>query len=325
MNHEWIPKRGKRLESLKRFIRKPWTEKMLCIKFVCLQGQPRPGKMLSFKFVCLQVFGVVPVRLPLGGWWLAYDDICGNKILDGRFENAECCFVAGLLRPGMTVLDIGAHHGLYTLLAARRVGSNGRVVAFEPSPGERRKLALNMRLNRCANVKIEDCALGSSDSEADFFLVDGIETGCNSLRPPNVKEPSRVVRVPVNVLDSCFKLRDIDHVDFIKMDVEGGEWEVLKGAIRLLDRRPRPIILCEVQEIRTEPWGYKAKEVIDFLRCRKFHWFRLSPDGALEGVDDQQAEFDGNFIAVPEERLEQIHRKGQWRQADLEIQALVQT
>jgi hypothetical protein len=126
------------------------------------------------------------------------------------------------------------------------------------------------------------------------------------------------------VLDACLQLQDINRVDFIKMDVEGGEWEVLKGAIELLDRRPRPIILCEVQEIRTEPWGHKAKEVIEFLRCRKFHWFRLSADGEIDAVDGRQPEFNGNFIAVPEERLEQIHRKGQWHQADLEIQVLDQ-
>jgi FkbM family methyltransferase len=308
MNHKWIPERGKWLESLKRFLRKPWPEKMLCMKFVCLQ-----------------VFGVVPVHLPHGGWWLAYNDYIGNKVLDGSFENAECRFVAGVLGPGMTVLDIGAHHGLYTLLAARRVGPNGRVVAFEPSPREQRKLALNVCLSRCVNVQIEHCALGSSDSEADFFIVDGMDTGCNSLRPPNVKEPTKLVQVPVRVLDACLKLRDIDRVDFIKMDVEGGELEVLKGAYGLLDRRPRPIIVCEVQEIRTEPWGYKAKEVIEFLRCRKFHWFRLSADGALEAVDGQQADFDGNFIAVPEERLGQIHRKTQWRKADLEIRVAFQS
>jgi len=81
----------------------------------------------------------------------------------------------------------------------------------------------------------------------------------------------------------------------------------LKGAVGLLDRRPRPIILCEVEEIRTEPWGYKAKEVIEFLRCRKFHWFHLAADGGLEALDPQQQNFDGNFIAVPEERLQQIY------------------
>jgi FkbM family methyltransferase len=299
MKNQWLPERGKRLESLKRFLQKPWSEKILCIKVVCLQ-----------------VFGVLPVRLPLGGWWLAYNDETGNKILRGRFETAERRFVIELLGPGMTVLDIGAHHGLYTLLAARRVGPNGRVVAFEPSPRERWKLALNVRLNRCANVQIENCALGSSDGEADFFLVDGMDTGCNSLRPPNVKEPTKVVHVPVNVLDVCLRLRAIDRIDFIKLDVEGGELEVLKGAVGLLDRRPRPIILCEVQDIRTEPWGYHAREVIEFLSGRGFHWFCLSDDGGLEAVDCQQENFEGNFVAIPEERLEQLRATSHGRRLE---------
>ena len=84
----------------------------------------------------------------------------------------------------MIVLDIGAHHGFYTLLASRKVGKKGKVIAFEPSPRKRRKLIWHCRLNRTDNVWIESCALGSFDGEAELFLVKGKETGCNSLRPP---------------------------------------------------------------------------------------------------------------------------------------------
>jgi FkbM family methyltransferase len=304
MKYAWFPERGERIESLKRFLQKPWSE-----------------KVKKVKLVFLRIFGVIPVRLPLGGWWLAYNDATGNEVVGGRFETAERRFVIELLGPGMTVLDIGAHHGLYTLLAARRVGPKGRVVAFEPSPRERRKLVLNVRLNRCANVQIENCALGSSAGEADFFLVDGIDTGCNSLRPPNVKEPTRVVHVPVNVLDVCLRLRAIDRIDFIKMDVEGGEREVLKGAVELLDRRPRPVILCEVQDHRAEAWGYQAREVIEFLSSRGFHWFCLPDDGGLEEVDCQQENFCGNFVAIPQERLEQFRAAAHGRRAEEVTQA----
>lgn len=287
MKQTWSSESGKRFEQLRRFLAKPWPEKMVSIR----------GR-------CLRVFGLFPTRLPFGDWWIAYNDYSGNAILAGRHETAERNFVEEFLRPEMTVLDIGAHHGLYTLLAARKVGPTGRVVAFEPSRRERQKLGLHMRLNRCVNVKVENFALGSSDGEADFFLVDGPNTGCNSLRPPNVEEPTKVVRVPVKTLDSYLNTRKIERVDFIKMDVEGAEWEALKGAVNLLERRPRPVILCEVQDIRTQPWGYRAKEVIEFLCCRQFSWFCLAPDGNLEALDVQQEKFDGNFLAVPQERLE---------------------
>lgn len=290
MKLAWIPERGERLESLKNFVRKPWSEKLLCMKFVCQQ-----------------VLGVVPSRLPSGDWYLGYDDYPGKDIMGERFEVAERRFTERFLHPGMTVLDIGAHHGLYTILAARKVGPTGRVVAFEPSRRERRKLFLNLGLNGFTNVRVEHCALGRTDGEADFFLVDGAETGCNSLRPPNVDEPTRIVRVPVRTLDGRLRQRRIDHVDFIKMDAEGAELDILKGAVELLGRRPRPVILCEVYEIRTQPWGYAAKEVIEFLSCRGFHWFGILLDGGLENIDVKQEEFHGNFVAVPEERLEETH------------------
>src|SRR6266478_3566309 len=81
----------------------------------------------------------VPMRLAFGAWWVAERSALDYNLLNGGFENAEIRFVDRFLRPGMTMLDIGAHHGLYTLLASKRVGADGKVVAFEPSPRERRR------------------------------------------------------------------------------------------------------------------------------------------------------------------------------------------
>jgi hypothetical protein len=87
------------------------------------------------------------------------------------------------------------------------------------------------------------------------------------------------------------------------MDVEGAEIEVLNGATRLLACRPRPVLVCEVQDIRTAPWGYRAQAIIDFLRQRGFQWFSFSDDQGLTPVAADQAEFDGNYVAIPEERI----------------------
>jgi hypothetical protein len=90
-------------------------------------------------------------------------------------------------------------------------------------------------------------------------------------------------------------------VDFIKLDVEGGELAVLQGAQRLLESAPRPVILAEVQDIRTQPWGYRASEVIRFLSDKGYKWFSLSSQGALSLMDVSAETFDGNFVACPEE------------------------
>jgi FkbM family methyltransferase len=222
----------------------------------------------------------------------------------GGFEKRECTFVEAFLRPGMNVLDIGAHHGFYTLLASRKTGATGRVVAFEPSKRERIKLLRHLRLNRCSNVVVRDCALGSKNGLAELFVVQGTETGCNSLRPPNVDQPVQLLPVKIATLDSSLDSLGIHRVDFIKLDVEGGEIEVLKGASQLLAERPRPVIMCEVQDIRTSPWGYPARLIVDFLGQQGFRWFSLSAESKLDPMGPRE-KFDGNYVAIPEEGIDQ--------------------
>ncbi len=245
----------------------------------------------------------VPLRLPFGAWWIAKQGVIDDALFSGGFESREMRFVERFLQRGMTVLDIGAHHGLYTLLASKCVGNGGRVLAFEPSPRERKQLFLHLRVNRCANVKVLPFALGNETSEAEFFLVDGNETGCNSLRPPAVNQPTRKIQVAVRRLDEVVQQEGVENVDFIKLDVEGGELAVLLGATRLLEREPRPVILAEVQDIRTEPWGYGAKMILEILSERGYKWHEISGDGTLTVLNSNAEKFDGNFVAVPEEKV----------------------
>jgi FkbM family methyltransferase len=193
----------------------------------------------------------------------------------------ETGFVSRLLRRDMTVVDIGAHHGLYTLLASKRVGWDGHVIAIEPSPRECARLEKHLRLNRCSNVELVPCAAGEDPGETDLFLVDGFNDWCKCLRPPAIAEPTRTVRVRVRRVDEILSELRISRVDFVKLDVEGAELSVLYGAMRLLKRAPRPAILAEVQDIRTAAWGYPAREIIQFLVRMDFRWFAIAAKGAL--------------------------------------------
>lgn len=213
-----------------------------------------------------------------------------------------------LLAPGMTVLDLGANQGYYTLLASRTVGKSGRVFSFEPSPRERKALALHKRLNRCRNVTVVGLAVGAEEREIDLYVVRGHETGCNSLRPPIAMSESEPVRVKMIRLDDWLQRERVSRVDFIKLDVEGGEFDALKGAEALLERRPRPVLMIEVQDLRTRPWGYRAREIIKHLNHKDFQWFRVNADGTIASLDEQAEEFDGNFIACPKERLDLLYR-----------------
>jgi len=218
-----------------------------------------------------------------------------------NFEQGEQSFLLQFLRPGMTVLDIGAHHGLYTLLASRKVGPKGYVIAFEPSTREIRRLRWNLLLNRCRNVRVVPSALGSSEGTVEFFVCLGQETGCNSLRPPAVSEPVSKVKVPITTLDRYLERTGFDRVDSAKIDVEGAEMEVLKGASKLLSHC-RPLILCELADIRTEPWGYRSSEIYEFLASQGYRWFSITLEGRLQPCPPKER-FHENLLAVPEEKL----------------------
>jgi FkbM family methyltransferase len=248
----------------------------------------------------------IPLRLPFGAWWLAENSALDHELIYNEFERMETGFVSQLLRRDMTVVDAGAHHGLYTLLASKRVGWDGRVIAIEPSPRECERLEKHLRLNRCSNTELVGCALGEGPGEADLYLVEGFQDWCNSLRPPGVDEPVRAVRVCVRRLDDVLAELGVTKVDFLKLDVEGAELSVLYGAMKLLQRESRPAILAEVQDTRTQPWGYTAREIIHFLIRMDYQWFAIAAKGALLPISCDQETYEANLVALPVERIEEF-------------------
>jgi len=283
-----------KLPRMWRFLRKPWQEKANSVRFRWSAGIARIPKLM---------------RLPFGAWWVLRKDNLGEPLRRESFETAELAFVGRFLRPGMTVLDLGAHHGLYTLLASKRVGKHGRVISFEPSPRERRALRLHVAMNGCWNVEIQGAALGKENTEASLFVVQGSQTGCNSLRPPVVESGTAPVRVRVIRLDDWLAGQKLEKVDLVKLDVEGGELPALEGAARLLEARPRPVILAEVQDVRTAPWGYRARDILNYLAEKQYKWFRLSQSGSIRLLDLSARDFDGNYVACPNERAEDLRQR----------------
>lgn len=246
-----------------------------------------------------------PVRLPCGAFFLTSDDVLGKHLRErDHFEKGEQKLLQAYLQEGMIVIDVGAHQGLYTLLASMQVGKKGWVFSFEPSPRERRRLKWNLRLNFCRNVKIEPLALGKTEGTSNFYVCLGKETGCNSLRPPTVKDPIEKITVRVHPLDQYLKAGSIHHVDLIKIDAEGSELEVLQGSAETLNSS-RPILLCELADSRTAAWGYQASEIYEFLRAKKILWYSITQEGKLRPCG-KQSTFRANLLAIPEEKIESL-------------------
>jgi FkbM family methyltransferase len=220
----------------------------------------------------------------------------------------ELRFLWKYLKRGMTFLDIGAHHGIYSVVAAKKFGSSVRVVAFEPSPRERRRMQLHLRYNGIKSVTLEPYALAAEDGVAALaVIVDGFST-MNSLRPPPIDQATERVMVDTTSLDAYFRRKQIDGVDLVKIDTEGGELETFRGAVWLLSHL-RPLIICEVLDLVTRTWGYAAVEIMGLLQKYDYEWFDILPDGSVlpHRIREEYPEVR-NYLAVPREKRDGLEK-----------------
>jgi len=146
--------------------------------------------------------------------------------------------LADLLRPGMTFWDVGAHIGFFSLLAARLVGSTGHVEAFEPFPPNRVRLGRSIQLNQATAVSIHPVALAAASATAAFH------PGSSSLMGSLVPAVGSA-SMPVRCIRADDAIRSIPAPDVVKIDAEGAELEVLRGAGRML-ATVRPTVLIEL-------------------------------------------------------------------------------
>ena len=159
-------------------------------------------------------------------------------------------FLRKLLRPGMTFLDCGSHVGFYSLLAA---AGGCRVVAFEPSPITFDRLHRNVELNAYENVDCRLLALSDENCRRPIFGFPGSNTGMNTLSHGEFLAECEVVR-----LDDL----DVPPPDIMKIDVEGSEVALLRGAARTISKH-RPVIVIEVSGTTAAYYDQTTQDVID--------------------------------------------------------------
>ncbi|HEX5975762.1 MAG TPA: FkbM family methyltransferase [Nitrososphaeraceae archaeon] len=151
---------------------------------------------------------------------------------------------------GDIVIDIGAHIGLYTIIGAKRVGAQGKVVAIEADPENFEMLNRNIKLNQLTNVIPLNYAVFSKETKIKLYLPSGESgfTKYNTIMPNWINTQEKFVEVNANTLDYLLQLNKIrqEKVNWIKIDVEGAEFEVLKGATNVLSKSKDVAILMEL-------------------------------------------------------------------------------
>jgi FkbM family methyltransferase len=171
------------------------------------------------------------------------EPVAFHLLIDGTYEPETLRLVLNRLGPGSTFVDVGANIGAFTIPAARKVGAAGRVVAIEASPLVFSYLAQNVAVNRISNVHLRFCAATDSESLAlAFYEAPPDHFGMGSLAAQFQAKPTAV---PGESLDGILAQENIAEVTVLKVDVEGFESAVLRGAARLLNSPHPPIVIFE--------------------------------------------------------------------------------
>lgn len=210
----------------------------------------------------------------------------------------EFVFLRRFLRTGMTFVDVGANEGLFSIFAAKCVGSSGSVWAFEPSRREFALLEHNLELNHL-HARLFPCALAETNGSAEFKVAAFGNEGLNTLGEFAYRDTDEGERYVVELkrLDDVIALDPPARVDLIKIDVEGAELRVLQGAEETL-RRYRPVLLFEALEAALQHQGASVAQLVDFVRGCGYSIFVFDSQTGLPSP--ASGDYSENLLAVPE-------------------------
>ena len=224
------------------------------------------------------------------------DDVDCRLTYLGVYEPFEISAMRRFVKDGDCILDVGANTGYLTLWFGRTAGIAGRVYSFEPFPSTFEKLAENIWLNGMSNVTAVKKAV--SDKNGMAQCIAGEFSGmCRVVAAGADRRDAQVETVTV---DTFARERGLDTIDFIKIDVEGMERFVLRGAERTIEKC-RPKLMVEVSPANLERYGCSPEDLLSAIRKMNYRLFvprrygleRLSSFSAIKGNEHI------NLLAIP--------------------------
>jgi FkbM family methyltransferase len=218
----------------------------------------------------------------------------------GEFERAESTAVRALVRPGDLVVDIGANLGWFSLVMAEAVGPGGEVWAVEPTPPILRALKRNLALNESLNVRVFELALGDAAGTAEIHIFSGLPHGHASVSTLD-RTDYNTHEVERRTLDD---LLDGRVPAFVKIDVEGSELAVLRGASATIAAECPPMWMIEVNYETSAAFGFQPADLLALFRDA--HVLRIT-EGGLEPERQPAAAPNGsNWVVVPHRHHDRI-------------------
>lgn len=203
----------------------------------------------------------------------------------GRYEieKNETLFWQNIVKTGDIVFDVGANIGYYTMQTAARIGSNGRVYAFEPVSITYKKLIDNINLNNFKNIITENVAVSDTPGEIELYVADENSTGSSSIAMhvnfAGVKEKVKTI-----VLDEYIKDNHIPKLDLVKIDVEGCEPMVINGLKNTMNEY-KPIILVEVLDERLNTINSSKEQLYELFNSCNYSGFEIIGDNSVRKIE----------------------------------------
>lgn len=216
-------------------------------------------------------------------------------MLHDRYEPEVAQLLRSHIDANRDFIDVGANIGFFSVLGARQI-QTGRVLAIEPVPEAIRRFKANIARNDLQEqVILFEGALGSAPLQAEAYHIDGQEE-YSSLAPvihPNVDgREARKSLVSVETLDRLVARHGLSP-GLVKLDIEGGELDALKGAKETL-LRDRPVILCELDDTLLRQFGASRTDLLNFLRELDYE-----PRDAVDVGNPPESKDCGEILCLP--------------------------
>jgi FkbM family methyltransferase len=221
-------------------------------------------KELAYKIVDLLTFGT-GLKKKFNGYSVKIPTRFINYF-PSDYEKENFTFLAQQCKPGSTVLDIGAHIGLFSIIASQLAGDTGKIFAFEPSPTTIKFLEKTIRINNKEKIIAPvQQAMSAQPGKLTFFVSEDKIDNSNSLVSYKDDRKLNGIEVDVNTIDNFAAANQLGKVDFIKIDVEGAEYDTLQGGENIFISK-RPACILAIHPVPIKAKGDKLEDIYDFVK-----------------------------------------------------------
>jgi len=271
------------------------------VLFLAAHALPHTQPHWALRAVAAGLDYCVPVETLLGNGMkiqVVWADWVGADIRTyGYYEPDVVTLMEQLVKPGMVFIDAGAHVGQYTLLTA---GLGASVHSFEPNPQTFQLLQYNVQTNALTNVRLNQSALAEANKIATLQAGPADNIGTCSLG--DVPKSKNHFVVQCQSLDSYIEENRLTDVHVMKIDVEGSELHVLRGARSVLSRISKPQIIIEFAERNQRRFGFSCSQLGQFLTELGYELFQITDSGLLSYQYPKDGNSFSNVLARPKRK-----------------------